>query len=136
MPGRLLLVLALVTLAGCAAVSKSEDRLLEETLESYSAVIRWGNFEEATSFVDPEVLKAHPLSTVDLERYHQVQVTAYNEQPLRHVGEHEVQQTVEIGLVNVNTQSARSMIDRQHWHFDTTAKRWWLVSGLPDITVH
>ena len=137
MPGRLpLLVLAIAALAGCAAVSKSEERLLEETLESYSAVIRWGNFEEAMSFVDPEVLKTHPVSTLDLERYHQVQVTAYNEQPLRHVGEHEVQQAVEIGLVNVNTQSARSVIDRPRWHFDTTGKRWWMVSGLPDITVH
>jgi hypothetical protein len=137
MPGRLsLLVLAVAALTGCAAVSKSKERLLEETLESYSAVIRWGNFEEAASFVDPETIKAHPLSTIDLQRYHQVQVTAYTEQPLRHVGDHGVQQLVEIGLVNVNTQAARSIIDRQIWRFDEKAKRWWLVSGLPDITVH
>jgi hypothetical protein len=137
MPGRLsLLVFAVAALTGCAAVSKGEERLLEETLESYSAVIRWGNFDEAVSFVDPETIKAHPLSTLDLQRYHQVQVTAYNEQPLRHVGEHGVQQLVEIGLVNVNTQAARSVIDHQVWRFDEKAKRWWLVSGLPDITTH
>jgi len=137
MPGRLpLLVLAVAALTGCAAVSKSEERLLEETLESYSAVIRWGNFDEAVSFVDPEVLKTHPVSKLDLERYHQVQVTAYNEQPLRHVGDHGVQQAVEVGLVNVNTQAARSVIDHQVWRFDEKAKRWWLVSGLPDITAH
>jgi len=137
MPGRLsLLVLAFAAVAGCAAVSKGEERLLEETLESYSAVIRWGNFDEAVSFVDPETIKAHPVSALDLQRYHQVQVTAYNEQPLRHVGDHEVQQAVEIGLVNVNTQAARSVIDRQHWRFDEKAKHWWLVSGLPDITAH
>ncbi len=137
MPGRLsLLVLAFAALAGCAAVSKSKEGLLDETLESYSAVIRWGNFDEAVSFVDPETIKTHPVSTLDLQRYHQVQVTAYIEQPLRHVGEHDVQQTVEIGLVNVNTQAARAVIDRQLWRFDEKAKRWWLVSGLPDITTH
>jgi hypothetical protein len=138
MPGRpyLILALTLAALAGCAAVSKGEERLLEETLESYAAVIRWGNFEEAVSFVDPETMKAHPISSVDLQRYHQVQVTAYNEQPMRHIGEHDVQQLVEVGLVNVNTQSARSIIDKQVWHFDVKEKRWWLMSGLPDITAH
>jgi len=139
MPGRLYLIvvaLAFAALAGCAAVSKGEERLLDETLETYASVIRWGNFEEAASFVDPETLKAHPISPVALERYHQVQVTAYNEQPIRHVGEHEVQQLVEIGLVNVNTQSARSFVDKQVWHFDEKERRWWLVSGLPDITAH
>jgi hypothetical protein len=86
MPGRLYLIvvaLAFAALAGCAAVSKGEERLLDETLETYASVIRWGNFEEAASFVDPETLKAHPISPVALERYHQVQVTAYNEQPIR-----------------------------------------------------
>jgi hypothetical protein len=133
LPATLVAMLAAL-LGGCAAVSKSEQNLLEDTLETYSSVIRWGNFEEAVTFVDPETLKAHPVSKLDLERYHQVQVTAYNAQPARSTGEHEVRQMVEIGLVNVNTQSARSIIDRQTWRFDDKAKRWWLVSGLPDIT--
>jgi hypothetical protein len=118
---------AAAALAGCAAVSKSDEKLLEEALETYAAVIRWGNFDEAAAFVDPETLKTHPISTLDLQRYHQVQVTVYTEQPIRHV---------EIGLVNINTQAARAIIDKQLWRFDAKAKRWWLVSGLPDITAH
>jgi hypothetical protein len=121
-------------LAGCASIAGNEQKLLEETLESYASVIRWGNIEEAMSFVDPATLKAHPVSKLDLARYHQVQVTAYNAQPPRHVGEHEVRQAVEIGLVNVNTQSARAIIDTQLWRYDAQAKRWWLETGLPDIT--
>jgi hypothetical protein len=131
-----LIVLSAALLGGCAAVTKSDAQLLEETLDTYAAVIRWGNFEEALSFVDPETLKSHPVTDLDLQRYHQVQVTAYNEQPARHVGEHEVHQTVEIGLANRNTQQVRAIIDRQVWHFDEKAHQWWLVSGLPDITVH
>jgi len=131
-----LFALLLTLLAGCAAVSKNEQNLLEDTLDTYSSVIRWSNFEEAVTFVDPATLKAHPVSKLDLERLNQVRVTSYNAQPARNTGEHEVRQVVEIGLVNVNTQSARSVIDRQTWRFDDKEKRWWLVSGLPDITTH
>jgi hypothetical protein len=136
MPIRLpLFALLVMLLTGCAAVSKSEQNLLEDTLDTYSSVIRWSNFEEAVTFIDPATLKAHPISKLDLERLNQVRVTSYNAQPARNTGEHEVRQIVEIGLVNVNTQSARSVIDRQAWRFDAKEKRWWLVSGLPDITV-
>ncbi|MGH8121538.1 MAG: hypothetical protein ACREPT_02070, partial [Rudaea sp.] len=85
-------------------------------------------------FVDPQTLKAHPLTRLDLDRYAQVRVTGYDEQPLRPDGELQMKQTVEIGLVNNNTQSVRSILDRQVWRFDAKAHRWWLVSGLPDIT--
>src|SRR5262249_17644385 len=130
----LLLVLALA-FAGFA-IGKSKDKLLEGTPETYAAVIRWGNIEQALEFVDPETLKAHPVTELDLQRFHQVRFTAYNEQPVRRIGEGEVRQVVEIGLVNVNTQVARSVIDNQVWRFDAKNKRWWLVSGLPDITAN
>ena len=135
MPRQLVLAVVLAALAGCAT-TKSQEKLLEETLDSYSAVIRWGNIEQAMAYVDPETLKAHPITALDLERYHQVRVTGYNEQPAKRVGENEARQVVEIGLVNLNTQAARAIIDSQLWRFDAKAKRWWLVSGLPDITAH
>jgi hypothetical protein len=53
-----------------------------------------------------------------------------------HINDNEVSQIVEIGLVNINTQAARSIIDKQLWRYDAKANRWWLVSGLPDITAH
>ena len=70
------------------------------------------------------------------QRYHQVQVTAYNDQPAAPLGPDEVAQTVEIGLVNVNTQAARSIVDHQVWRYDEKEKRWWLTTGLPNITRH
>lgn len=132
---RILVLLVLVGLAGCPE-SKPDRDLLDTTLQNYATVIRWGNFEDAAAFVDPETLKAHPLTRLDLDRYTQVRVTGYNEQPLRPDGELQMKQTVEIGLVNNNTQSVRSILDRQVWRFDAKARRWWLVSGLPDITQH
>jgi hypothetical protein len=129
------LSLGLALVAGCAALGTKND-LLTSTLDSYAATIRWGNFEDAASFVDPEMLKAQPLGAVDLARFAQVRVTGYNAQPLRPNGDNEVRQTVEIELVNNNTQSLRAIVDRQVWRYDEKAKRWWLVSGLPDITQH
>ena len=128
-------VLAVALLGGCGTI-KNQQTLLQNTLEAYAAVIRWGNFDEAAAFVDPDVLKQHPITALDMERYHQVQVTGYLEQKAMPVGESEVRQLVEIGLVNVNSQAARSIIDRQLWRWDPKIKRWWLVSGLPDITSH
>jgi hypothetical protein len=132
---RIFIVTILVVLGGCA-MPKNDEKLLEDTLLSYAGVIRWGNFEDALTYVDPETLKSHPLTNLDLARYRQVQVTAYNEQPKKKIGESQVSQVVEIGLVNINTQSARAIIDRQVWRYDVKVKRWWLVSGLPDITTH
>jgi hypothetical protein len=134
MPIRLLTALILALACTGAAIGKSRDKLLEETLALYASVIRWGNIEQAVEFIDPETLKAHPVSDLDLQRFHQVRVVEYNDQPPRSIGEDRVRQVVEIGLVNNNTQVARSVIDTQVWRWDGKAKRWWLVSGLPDIT--
>jgi hypothetical protein len=130
------LTLVTAMLSACATPGAKGD-LLENTLQSYAAVIRWGNFEDAVSFVDPATLQAHPLTQLDLQRYGQVRVSGYNEQPRRATGDgKEVQQTVEITLANNNTQTVRSFLDRQVWRYDEKAKRWWLVTGLPDITQH
>jgi len=129
----LTVVVAIAALGGCGTI-KNQQSLLDNTLETYASVIRWGNFEEAITFVDPATLKDHPITPLDLQRYQQVRVTGYLEQPARHISENEVRQTVEIGLVNINTQAARAIIDTQTWRFDPAAKHWWLVSGLPNIT--
>jgi hypothetical protein len=92
-------------------------------------------FASAQQFVDPEVVKQHPLSSLDMARYQQVRVSDYDEGAgAVPAGENEVHQVVKISLINRNTQSERSIIDRQTWRYDPEKKRWWLESGLPDIT--
>lgn len=131
------LLLILVLTAGCAAMStQSESRALETTLVAYANAVRWGDFEQALAFVDPETLKAHPLSSIDMERYKQVKVAAYTEQPPVPAGAHEVRQIVQMSLVNINTQTERSIVDKQLWRYDEKTKHWHLVSGLPDIVQH
>jgi hypothetical protein len=138
MRSRILLVVALTVLLAACAVEKmrNKETILEETLKTYAATIRWSDMTQAVAFVDPKYRAAHPLTPLELARYKQVQVTAYNDSPAVPISENEVRQVVEIGLVNINTQTARSIVDNQVWRYDEAEKHWWLTTGLPDITRH
>ena len=128
-----LLALVAMLCAGCA--TDQRNQALVTTLNAYASTLRWGDFQSAQQFVDPKVREAHPVSSLDLARYGQVRVTGYDEGagPVPD-GENQVRQVVQISLVNVNTQSERTVVDRQSWRYDAQKKRWWLMSGLPDIT--
>lgn len=136
------LIAASVMLAGALLGACSTDQMrsrqtvLDQTLLTYAATIRWGDVAQATSFIDPKVLAEHPPTALELERFKQVQISGYNEQPAVPVSATEVRQTVQISLVNIATQAARSVVDHQVWRYDEASKHWWLVSGLPDISRH
>ena len=131
-----------VVVAACSMDKiKSKESILEDTLQTYAATIRWGDMTKALVFVDPKYREAHPLSELDLQRYRQVQAamllaTALDDKPATPISATEVSQVVEIGLVNVHSQAARSIVDRQVWRYDEKEKRWWLTTGLPDISRH
>ncbi len=132
-PGIALVVLSLLLVAGCADRKRSDD--LTSTLSAYGSTLRWGDFSTAAQFIDPKIREAHPLSDLDMARYRQVRVTEYDDGagPVP-VDEFDVQQTARISLVNIHTQSERTVIDHQTWHYDQKNKHWWLISGLPNIT--
>ncbi len=128
-------VLAALLVGACANQEiRSRQTILDATLRSYAAAIRWGDIAQAQTFIEPKEFAKHPPSALELARFKQVQVSGYSEQPVNMVSANEVRQTVQIDLVNVNTQTARSVVDHQVWKYDEAVKRWWLVSGLPDIT--
>jgi hypothetical protein len=130
-----LAALAGLLLAGCATQKRSDT--LTTTLTAYASAVRWGDFASAQAFVDPKVRQEHPLSALDIARFSQVRVTGYDEGngPIP-AGADQVQQIVHLNLINNNTQTERSLVDHQTWRYDASEKRWWLESGLPDITEH
>lgn len=128
-----LLGLVLIALA-LPVMAKSREKILTETLRTYAATIRWGSIEQAETFMDPAYRAAHPLTDLELDRFKQVRITNYNDTAPVPVNDNEVRQTVEIGIVNLHTQEARSVVDRQVWKYDKEGKVWLLTSGLPDIT--
>ncbi len=127
-------VLGLIMLTtGCATQRRSDA--LTRTLSAYHGALRWGSFARAEAFVDPAWRKSHPLSQLQRDRYAQVRISDYNDDagPVA-VSKTEVRQTVQIHLINRNTETERGIIDHQLWRYDADKNRWWLESGLPDIT--
>jgi hypothetical protein len=130
-----LIPLIAITLAGCASMThQTEGRELDLTLMAYGNAIRWGDIQQALPFIDPETLKQHPITPLDLQRYKQVRFVSYIEQKPIPEGEHQVRQVVKIALLNINTQTERDIVDNQLWRYDETTHHWHNVSGLPDIT--
>lgn len=129
----LLVVLSVLLLAGCATQTRSDT--LTTTLTAYGSALRWGDFQSAAQFLDPDIRLKHPLSELEIARYKQVRVSEYDDGngPVP-AGDGSVQQTVHISLINIHTQSERTVVDHQTWHYDEKTKHWWLTSGLPDIT--
>ncbi len=128
-----LVTLTMLLLGGCATDQRND--LLTTTLNAYAHTMRWGDFNSAAQFIDPKVREAHPVPPVEMSRYQQYKVSEYDEGkgPTPN-GKLEVTQVVQINLVNVNTQSERTVTDNQTWRYDAESKHWWLVSGLPDIS--
>ena len=129
---RCLLACCLVLLAGCPN-SASKGSALDEIQYAYSAAIRWGDFEGAYNLVDPKLREEHPLTDVDFSRYKQVQISGYRDLGGSPLASGEVVREIEIGVINRNTLQERTIRYQERWRYDEAAKRWWLVSGLPDL---
>jgi hypothetical protein len=130
---RVVLFAGLLGLGACATERHSRD-LLQVTLYDYSGAVRWNRFDAAANFLDPELLAKKPLTPLELERYEQIQVTAYRVQGSEQPSPTELRQIVEIRFINRHTQAEHSIVERESWRYDETLRRWWLTSGLPDIT--
>ncbi len=122
----------LASLAGCAT-GGPDRKALDDTLDVYAVAIRWGELDTAIGLIDPEVRDTAGPSRLDRERLEQMQVTGYEVLRAGTIGER-YQQVVQVRLVNRHTQRERTVTDAQEWRWDPQAKRWWLRSGLPDIT--
>jgi uncharacterized protein YceK len=124
---------ALLLLAGCATLQK-KDSLRDQTLEGYGAALRWGDFQSAWQYVDPAVRAARPLTDQQKALYNTVRVAEYDAAGPMATGPDTIEQTATIGLIVKSSQRVYSVMDHQTWHWDAQAKRWWLESGLPDIS--
>jgi len=125
-------VLALLLATACGSMGAQRNPR-DQALYSYVSAVRWSDFNTALGFVDPETRRTQPMTDLEAERYKQFQVAGYEVKTASEPGEGRYEQVVELRLVNRNTQVERIVTDRQQWRFDPEAKRWWLVSGLPDL---
>ncbi|MER3546730.1 MAG: hypothetical protein C4338_03630 [Rhodanobacteraceae bacterium] len=125
----------LALLAGCTTLgSHAKDQARDETLAQYAATLRFGDFASAWQFVDPKVRETHPLDAAAKRRYASIEVGAYQTDGPSAIDENTVQQIAQISLVVKSSQASYDIVDHQVWKYDPANKRWWLESGLPDIS--
>ena len=122
-------------LAGCANLSThAKDQSRDETLAHYAATLRFGDFASAWQFVDPKIRAEHPLDAATRKRYSAVDVGGYETEGPSAVDANTIQQTAQISLIVKSSQTSYDIVDHQTWKYDPDTKRWWLESGLPDLT--
>jgi hypothetical protein len=125
-------LVALVAFAAGCASTPDRGSSLREAQYAWSAAIRWGDFEGAWSLVDPAYRAEHPLTSLELERFKQVQVSRYHELGARASWD-TASREIEIGVVNRNTLVQRDARYVEQWRYDAAADRWWITGGLPDF---
>lgn len=130
---RLLCLTLALALAACAARERSSQ--LDDTLRHYSSLVRWSEWPAAADYYDPDMRREKPITELEMDRLAQLRVSGYNRRALEVTPDGQrARQTVEIRLYNVHTMAERVILDRQTWRWDADAERWWLTSGLPDVT--
>ena len=129
-------VIALSLVAGAAQAegpSRVQRSKLVPTQDAYVAAVRWGDFDKAEGFIDPQYLLQHPITDLQRERYRQVQVSSYRERSSSMDAEGMLERRIEMGVINRNTQAERTVLVTERWRWDPEAKRWWQMQGLPDL---
>lgn len=128
-PLLLVLCLALMPVQGCKQIKEErKHRLLESVTSGYRQAIRWGYYDAALQFIQPEDRGAQDQS----ESLANVRVTGYEVvRPPVIVDEDKAEQIVRIDYVLHDRQRLQSLSELQQWHYDKNASRWWLTSGMP-----
>lgn len=136
MPGmtRILTLFTLVLLLALPGTGDARRRYAQEAFDDYNNALRWNEIGAAWGFVDPETKIAKPMTDLERKRFDAVQFTNVTLQDTFVAPDGSVDRIVELRLIGKYTQAERSITDHQHWRWDAKAKRYWLVSGLPDIT--
>lgn len=131
---RLLLILLVLVLAGCASGGGTQTDALDRAQYAWSAAVRWNDFEGAVNLIDPERRKELAPDALRMERYRQVQISGY-----RDVGTSTDMKAgtsvrdIQIGVINRHTQAERTVRYQERWRWDAESRTWWNTSGLPDL---
>ena len=127
------LVFIAACLGGCA--TKKQEKGLDTTLAEYEKTIRWSLWDASVEFLDPEYMASNAPTPLDLDRLRLFRVTGYE---IRAATPTDAgmgfRQTVEIRMFNRNQAIERTLRDTQEWRYNAELERWFLTSGLPDVT--
>ena len=131
---RLVLFGLIVMLSACAEMS-TRNTQLDLTLIQYEKTLRWSGIEQTNAYRKQPI----KFSSQQLAMFKKIKVTGYD--TIQSSYSHNelkqllVHQMVEVRYVNQDTQVERKYTEQQTWEWDEDAKRWWLTSPFPQISL-
>ncbi len=134
-----ILLLALLALTSVSAfageqkTTKKQRKQLEETQVKYDSTMRWGTVDDMLPYLDPAYAKEHPLTDLEVRRFEQVKISSYRAGDNVPLPDGRVGRNAEVRVINLNTQSERTVRVKEIWRWDAEGKRWLQASGLPDL---
>lgn len=109
----LILALSLLfTLSACQALdTRSDERKLENTLDSYGTAVRWQPLAAVYSYLQPDLQPSELPPGLENIRVTGYEITV----PPRQLAKDRVAQVVSIEYVRVDTQRLQTLVDNQLW---------------------
>lgn len=128
-----LILLIGILSVGCGTLPK--DRKQEETLNLFRQTLRFSEFEALQGFMDAEYLEEHPITSLEVNRLKQFQVSGYKVRSVVAGEDGEtVNQVIELRFYNIRTAAERQVLYHEDWRWHDDQKAWRLHSGLPKVT--
>jgi hypothetical protein len=132
---RRLVLFGLVVLISACAEMSTRNTQLDLTLIQYEKTLRWSGIEQTNTY------RKQPINftSQQLAMFKKIKVTGYDTiqstYSYSELKQLRINQLVEVRFINQDTQIERKYSEQQTWEWDEEAKRWWLVSPFPDITL-
>jgi hypothetical protein len=124
---------ALLTALGCANSIfeniRSKEDALEESQRKYTELVRWGEIESASAYVDPEISEAFIDAAA---HFKDIRFTDFESGPLQ-FGEGSETATVSViyHAYSTRTLVEKRFVEHQEWYRETDSEKTWRVR--PDL---
>jgi hypothetical protein len=129
---RWIAVVLLFLVFGCAGIQTGKKvTLFDDTARAYLRAIRWGDYEIAYAFKNPQNIDNKPP---DFEDLHQIRVTAYNvKQTILSEDKSTILRVVDFQYYRISNVTVKNLVDLQKWEYNEEANRWYLTSEFPNF---
>jgi hypothetical protein len=131
----LAMLLTALTLAGCGSM-QTQQRMssLEETLNAYRILLRWGQYEDALAYIRFRPGSEKEVATPDFEALKQVRLGSYDiAEKVLSSDENEAMVRVMMTYYASDSNVLHSLRQVQTWWYNEDKKRWYLEGELPDL---
>jgi len=127
-------VVAGLILTGCLALSpENKMRRLDSSIEKYSKLVRWGEYERAIVFIEPSQQQA---AYSEIKSFKDIRVTSYElKQQTLAKDENSADVVMQFTYYHEFSGRERVYVDRQHWEWHDNESNWRLRGTLPRFDI-